>query len=391
MARSPLSPETPATAHDVPFIEYEVRSDHLLDDARELVALVFPHWDAADLDLTQNTDGITNKRKQGPASWARSPLIQRPGTGSAALCSCMTNCTSCRMPCFRVLCIVVRCTNRREGLTLLVRAYGRNTEIIIDRGQELRNMASLARRGMCPPLYARFRNGLVYGYIPGTVPSPEEMGNEVYAPLIARQLADWGQISLSGDRSPQLIPTLRRWLGDLPASYGDERKDALFRKHFSLDMLRAELAEVERLAALADSPVVFSHNDLLSGNIILDASNTKVSFIDYEYANYNYRGFDIANHFNEYAGFECDYSRCPAKDAQLRWFKAYLDRLGNDSSPAALERIYVEVSYMRPASHYHWGLWALVQAAISDIDFDYLDYARLRFDKYFEDKALLPK
>ena len=31
--------------------------------------------------------------------------------------------------------------------------------------------------------------------------------------------------------------------------------------------------------------------------------------IDFEYAFYNYRAFDIANHFCEYAGFECDYSR----------------------------------------------------------------------------------
>ena len=39
-----------------------------------------------------------------------------------------------------------------------------------------------------------------------------------------------------------------------------------------------------------------------------DTSPDKVYFIDYEYASYNYRGYDIGNHFAEYAGFECDYS-----------------------------------------------------------------------------------
>jgi hypothetical protein len=34
----------------------------------------------------------------------------------------------------------------------------------------------------------------------------------------------------------------------------------------------------------------------------------KIYIIDYEYGSYNYRGYDIANHFNEHAGFECDYS-----------------------------------------------------------------------------------
>ncbi|KAJ2748305.1 hypothetical protein GGI19_006174 [Coemansia pectinata] len=114
-----------------------------------------------------------------------------------------------------------------------------------------------------------------------------------------------------------------------------------------------------------------------------------VSFIDYEYAMYNYRGFDIANHFNEYAGFECDYSRYPAKSTQLQWFKAYLDHLGQDSSPAALEVVYHEVELFQLASHFYWGVWALVQASISDIDFDYMAYARLRFLQYFQVKSLV--
>jgi ethanolamine kinase len=34
------------------------------------------------------------------------------------------------------------------------------------------------------------------------------------------------------------------------------------------------------------------------------------------------------------------------------------------------------------ASHYYWGLWALIQAMVSDIDFDYMEYAVLRFNEY---------
>ena len=34
----------------------------------------------------------------------------------------------------------------------------------------------------------------------------------------------------------------------------------------------------------------------------------KLYIIDFEYGSYNYRGFDIGNHFNEYAGYDCDYS-----------------------------------------------------------------------------------
>lgn len=79
----------------------------------------------------------------------------------------------------------------------------------------------------------------------------------------------------------------------------------------------------------------------------------KVYLIDFEYGSYNYRGFDIGNHFNEYAGYECDYSlyvitarliflcnlvlkiihlvighlicRYPDKDEQYHFLKHYLD------------------------------------------------------------------
>lgn len=41
-----------------------------------------------------------------------------------------------------------------------------------------------------------------------------------------------------------------------------------------------------------------------------------MQFIDFEYSAYSYRGFDFGNHFNEYAGFECDYTRCARNHAR---------------------------------------------------------------------------
>ncbi|KAJ2009882.1 hypothetical protein GGI04_000091 [Coemansia thaxteri] len=329
----------------IPHHSFEVRHGLLFDDSRALLARVFPEWSSDELQLTQCKDGITNK--------------------------------------------LIQCTNKRTKATVLIRAYGKRTEVIIDRNQELINMAGLARLGKCPELHARFDNGLVYGFIPGSVAKPEEMSNELWAPLIARQLADWGKVKLPGGYSPQLFPILRRWMSDIPASYEDQRANNIFRDNFSTEMLHSEVALLEATLVGLRSPVVFAHNDLLSGNIIMDDSKSAVSFIDYEYAMYNYRGFDIANHFNEYAGFECDYSRYPTKPAQLQWFKIYLDHLGHDSSPGALEDMYREVNLFQLASHFYWGIWALVQASISDIDFDYMDYARLRFDQYFKVKSQL--
>jgi thiamine kinase-like enzyme len=49
---------------------------------------------------------------------------------------------------------------------------------------------------------------------------------------------------------------------------------------------------------------VLCHNDVLSGNVLLEpttdgqiSGDPKITLIDYEYSGYNYRAFDIANHF----------------------------------------------------------------------------------------------
>ena len=56
----------------------------------------------------------------------------------------------------------------------------------------------------------------------------------------------------------------------------------------------------------------------------------KVNFIDYEYGDYNYREYDIANHFNEFVGMgdengDLDYQKYyPSKSFQIKWIEAYL-------------------------------------------------------------------
>ena len=55
------------------------------------------------------------------------------------------------------------------------------------------------------------------------------------------------------------------------------------------------------------SPVLFCHNDLQEGNILLrldsresNQTEPELVVIDFEFCSYNYRGFDIANHMCEW-------------------------------------------------------------------------------------------
>jgi len=81
-------------------------------------------------------------------------------------------------------------------------------------------------------------------------------------------------------------------------------------------------------------------------NLIYFLCVDDVSFIDFEYGNWNYRGFDIGNHFCEYAGFQCDYSLYPSKEQQLEWLKTYLTAYNGCIQPTSkeLESIYIEVN-----------------------------------------------
>lgn len=310
--------------------------------------------------------------------------------------------------------LVMFCRSEEHNESLLIRVYGKNSETLIDRSQELvvnssatffvfsskhtqpsfsslnQNLHTLHSLGMCPKVYGRFANGIVYGFIPGTPFSVEDLSDPALSSKLAGTLATWHQVQIQGERKSQLFPTLRKWIATIPESYPVAAVDDKFRASFSLAEINREFRFLQEELAKLNSPVVFSHNDLLSGNIIFNRETGKISLIDYEYACYNYRGFDIGNHFCEYAGFEGDYSKYPGKEAQLRWLTSYLQGakgVQEEVSKAELEAFYVEVNKFSLAAHFFWGVWALVQAKISDIDFDYMEYASIRFREYHSQKA----
>jgi ethanolamine kinase len=128
---------------------------------------------------------------------------------------------------------------------------------------------------------------------------------------------------------------------------------------------------------------------------ISDSLLEEVAFIDYEYGAFNYRSFDVANHFCEYAGFDCDYSKYPTPEYRWRWIRIYLQEWSRLSDTKQdehhhIDAMFREVSIFTLAAHFFWGLWGLAQAQNSDIEFDYMNYACLRFSQYEQQKHILP-
>ena len=112
-----------------------------------------------------------------------------------------------------------------------------------------------------------------------------------------------------------------------------------------------------------------------------------VSFIDYEYSTPAPAAFDIANHFAEWGGFDCDYTVLPSRRVRRAFLREYLRSnsiyLNRTHTEAEVEELFEQVDRFRGVPGFYWGIWALIQAQISLIDFDYASYAEVRLGEYF--------
>jgi ethanolamine kinase len=137
---------------------------------------------------------------------------------------------------------------------------------------------------------------------------------------------------------------------------------------------------------------------LSNGHSNDDDDERPVEFIDYEYAAPSPAAFDLANHFAEWAGLECEYGAVPTRSQRGEFLNHYVasfyaHSLGKSASPSpselekGVDTLFAQVDLFRGIPGLFWGIWALIQAQISDIDFDYANYAELRLSEYWSWKA----
>lgn len=324
-------------------VRVEDGPDVLMSDIRVVLGSLMK-WDATDLQITPVGGGITNLLyKVSAPSLPDSPLI-------------------------------------------LLRIFGTNTEVIIDRDADTSVTQGLSVLGFGPKLYGVFANGRLEGFLDGAVPlSPSEMGDKDYATMIAGQVAHMHRLPMPGSRQPLLWDKIELFFSHAQAAAipGIEHAPGgNAGKIPCVDFLGAR-RDLEWLRGLIDSTLapsltctqeademvlartkarglvgclVFAHNDLLSGNILrvpLGLSETTTSMatyrlqlIDYEYAGFNFAGYDIANHFCEYAGFATSaedlVASYPSASARKHFFRVYVAALGERVPCASMAGIPVE-------------------------------------------------
>jgi choline/ethanolamine kinase len=171
-------------------------------------------------------------------------------------------------------------------------------------------------------------------------------------------------------------------------------------------------------------------------------ANVTATLIDYEYCTVGDIAFDIANHFCEYAADYhrpeeemLDWERLPTTTEREFFCRAYIESLFNKhptsllamnirarcgTSPSkqrqkqeeheliskeeenGLSSSFVSnfsttatgvlvdrVRALMPLSHLKWGLWGIIQSKLSEVEFDYKEYARKRLQQYHATKCIL--
>ena len=180
----------------------------------------------------------------------------------------------------------------------------------------------LTAAGFGAPVLATFANGRAEAWVHARPLEPAEFADPVLSPRIARLLRRFHAARVDGPAEAALWPLLRSWLAMAAEIRLDDPARQAKLGRVSIASLSDEVAQLEAACAALASPVVYCHNDLLAPNLLLEdvgvegaearaaaKATAPLHVIDFEYGGYNYRGFDLGNHFNEWAGFDCEYER----------------------------------------------------------------------------------
>jgi ethanolamine kinase len=270
--------------------------------------------------------------------------------------------------------------------TVLVRIYGFRTGDLIDRDAENYYLIKIFKSNpdKVPDVYCKFGNGLIYEYIEGRALVSDEL--PIYYEQIAKELAGWHQVQVEPfhadyGKKPQLFKTIYSWIKQA-------RGVEMIQLPLSLDQIENETKQLEKIFSEQSYPVCFSHNDLTYGNLIFNQNQNTIRFIDYEYCGYNYRGFDIGNHWCEYTGLNpMDLGKYPTRDHRLKFIRAYL---GENATQEQVENLYVEASLFVLMSNIMWSVWGIVQGRHSTLGLKWGDteeswyqgYTRTRLNWY---------
>jgi ethanolamine kinase len=290
---------------------------------------------------------------------------------------------------------------------VLVRIFG--AVGLIDRDVETSTYAALAQQGLALQYYGRFENGRVEEWSDWKPLEEKDLLKPDISSYIAIQLARFHtQFNIPKHlfeyhnpqtQTPTMWTQLHGWYQT--ARKGSYQNDCDTQRvlQLQLEQLDDELDWLRAEVISSTAKIGFCHNDLLASNIL---STVPLQLIDFEYGGINYLSYDIANHFNEFAGGTApvdnatpDYTKFPSKELQRHFCRSYLQEtmsyhkktLSEKEMEAQIDHLMQEIQGFVLANHLVWGLWGIIQAITEGCnDFDYIHYGSCRIQRYFYEK-----
>lgn len=272
--------------------------------------------------------------------------------------------------------------------SFFIRVEGKGNFLSVKKSQEMHILQLCSYHNLSPKLYAIYTNGYVSEFINGEFLSVPMMADPIYSDKIATTISRFHKLRAPSSMKDKLDANVWNTI---------ERYLKIAREHYPHDDPILKLIEEETRITKNDiekhsrtDEIVLCHNDLNHGNIAYNKERDQITFVDLEFAGLNHRNFDLANHFSEWAGLDLKYDRCPTKEQQKRFLRIYVDSYyGNQlkNKEEYIEWMYIETYKWMQVSHLVWILWGIIQAKISDVDWNYEEYWKIRLDDYNKRKS----
>ena len=243
------------------------------------------------------------------------------------------------------------------GHEYVIRLPGKDTSLLgIDRGAERAAADAAAALGIAPAVAIELEDCLVTEFIACSELEERELERRVEEVALA----------LHAFHHSAVILPARFWVADLLSEYAQIVSD----RAGSLPEPYAEAMTIadQITAVVAGERRRPCHNDLLAGNIIRAQGDGRLLLVDWEYAGMGHPYFDLGN-LSINNGFD------EATDERL--LTAYHGAPPTPTQQATL-------SLMRLLSDAREAAWGVVQASVSELDFDFDRYAGRHFERLLE-------
>ena len=245
------------------------------------------------------------------------------------------------------------------GTDYVVRLPGKRTQLLgIDREAECIANKAAAELGIAPKVAALLTepSALVTAFVSGR----EMRADELREPeTIAEVAHDLRQLHDSGTELPTDFDSFRlvEQYAETGREHGSEPPDGYE------EALKAAHTIERAIEGQPGHERVPAHNDLLPANFLRDGN--RMQLIDWEYAGMGDRWFDLGNFA---VNNELD------DDQEALLLEAYFGEPPDDRRRATLK-------LFRFMSDFREGMWGVVQAGVSELEFDFRDYAQKHFDR----------